>query len=68
MVGGPHAFLETLYAHLPLPPDTQIREFLATWKDYRERWSSKIDWLPRLLTHLYGEERAQRLLTDAGLA
>ncbi len=68
LVGGCDIFLNTLYAHLPVSEDEQVREFLITWKDNRDRLGSKTDWLPRFMTHVYGPEKAQQLLVDAGLA
>ena len=60
------SFMEVLKTSLP-DMENQIQEFLATWKDNRDRLGSKIEWLPGLLAHVYGSEKAKRLLVDAGL-
>ena len=67
VIGGPPRFIEGITRNLP-DVGGQIREFLATWKDNRDRLGYEIDWLPRHLTHVYGTERAQSLLAEAGLA
>lgn len=67
VVGGPPAFVEAIKRNLPGVED-QLQEFLLTWQDYRDRLGTQIDWLPELLRHIYGTEKAHRLLLEAGLA
>lgn len=62
VVAGSKQFLDTLFTHLPVSAELQIQEFLSTWKDNHTRLGSKIDWLPRLLRHVYGVEQAELLL------
>lgn len=66
VVGGPPRFIEALKANLP-GGESQVHEFLDTWKDNRDRLGYQIDWLQRLLAHVYGADRAQRLLVEADL-
>jgi len=68
IVGGCDPFLNTLFAHLSVSEAEQVNAFLSNWRDNYNRFGSKIDWLPRLMTHAYGVEEAQRLLMEAGLA
>jgi hypothetical protein len=66
VIGGPRRFMDVLSAKLP-DIDNQGKDFLATWKDRRNRLHSKIDWLPGLLTHVYGPDKAKELLAEVGL-
>ena len=50
----------------PIPAKQQVYEFLRDWKERKEQ-GAKMPWLLRLLTHVYGSERARRLLQDTGL-
>lgn len=67
VVGGPNRFIETLAAKFP-EVMTQTQNFLAAWKNNRDRYGVKIDWLPNLLAHLYGPETSHKLLMEAELA
>lgn len=67
VLGGPRQFVQAVTETLPNSV-SQVDKFIATWKQNQERFGSNLDWLPRLLEHVYGEERAQEMLVKAGLA
>jgi len=45
----------------------QLKEFLATCKYNRDELGYDFSWLPKFLEHLYGRERALRLLRETGM-
>ena len=45
----------------------QVGSFVAEWRRERDDWGHNIEWLPRLLEHLYGAEESQNLMLRAGL-
>jgi hypothetical protein len=67
VIGGSDLFLDTLFSHLLVSADQQLTEFLSTWKENYTRFQTDIAWLPELLAHVYGEEKAKVLLMQVGL-
>jgi hypothetical protein len=63
IIGGPAAFVEGVTKS----GDKQAERFVKAWKENQDRFGSKLDWLPRLLVHVYGDERTGKLLAEAGL-
>jgi hypothetical protein len=66
VLGGPAEFVQVVAQELPKLTD-QVENFVETWKKNQKRLGSKVDWLPRLLKHVYGDERAQDMLVKADL-
>lgn len=66
MVGGTAAFMDSLLVAMP-GLEIQVTEFLVTWKDNRDRLGSDVTWLPELLEHVYGPEKAYRLMQAIGM-
>jgi len=66
VLGGPAEFVQVVTQELPKLP-SQVENFLATWKKNQTRFGGNMDWLPRLLKHVYGDEQAQELIAKAGL-
>ena len=66
VLGGPAEFVQVVTQELPKLP-SQVENFLATWKKNQTRFGGNMDWLPRLLKHVYGDEQAQKLMAKAGL-
>jgi len=62
VAGGSARFIATLAANLTQPLAQQLDAFLREWKWRQTEWKSQLDWLPQLLRHLYGAERAAALL------
>ncbi len=67
LAAGDETFVETLVSGLD-PPDLEAHAllFLAQWVELRADTGQSYGWLPVLLAHLYGEERAAGLLERAG--
>jgi hypothetical protein len=66
LIGGSEKFIELLQKGIP-SIDDQIEEFLNEWKYNRDHYESSIEWVPRLLTHLYGPEKAATYLKKVNL-
>ena len=65
ILGGPQEFLAEIRQSVP-DIDRQIYGYLKEiqkWKKLSPN-ALRIDWLPRLLTHVYGSEVAERILED----
>lgn len=67
VLAGEEAFVQTLVSGLD-PPDLDAHAlgFLAQWVELQAATGQGYDWLPVLLAHLYGEERAAQLAGAAG--
>ena len=61
LVAGKGAFMDSLTMAMP-GLESQVNEFIATWKDNRDRLGSDVAWLTVLLTHVYGPKKAARLM------
>lgn len=66
VIGGSLNFFEMFRTNLP-DWESQTQEFLSLWKYNRDRLGSDVEWLPKFLAHVYGKEKAQRLLSDVDL-
>lgn len=75
LLGGSPEFIEGVRAGFP-ELDEQVYEFLQYWKDERDDalrrcrpdYISPIgNWLPGLLIHVYGAEKAEKLLQETEL-
>ena len=66
LLGGTPGFVARVESSVP-GLDEQVYGFLANWDYNRSNFDSAIDWLPRLLTHVYGDRRAAQLLEESGL-
>jgi hypothetical protein len=45
----------------------QVGAFVVEVRRWRDDWGTRIDWLPGLLEHLYGQQESRQLLFRAGL-
>lgn len=63
LIGGTERFISLLSQHLDLESD--VPGFLAYWKDVHQRLAVDIAWIPRLLHHIYGHEKATWYITEA---
>ena len=67
LVAGHLTFVETLVSGLDPPDlDAHALRFLAHWAELRASTGQASEWLPVLLAHLYGDERARELAEQAG--
>lgn len=66
VLGGSAEFVQAIVEMLP-DLVNQVEKFIAAWKQNHTRFGSNLDWLPGLLMHVYGEERAQEMLVKADL-
>ncbi len=66
-VGGPRAFVDEVRERLAIDEDEIVRDWLGYWEDAR-RPDFEPDWIPDLLEHLYGHERARAWLAGTSFA
>ena len=67
LVAGDETFVQTLVSGLDPPDlDAHALRFLAHFEDLRATFGQGYEWLPVLLTHLYGEEHARELAERGG--
>jgi hypothetical protein len=73
LAGGSPVFMEKLIellaasgGDLARSLDEQAVDFLDTWKIYRTHSRADFSWVPRLLTHVYGSDKAEVILRRAG--
>jgi len=68
LLGGTPEFIEEVQAAIP-DLDWQVYGFLRRLQGFKSDrpLSVTLDWLPGLLTHVYGSEAAEKLLQEAGL-
>lgn len=67
VIAGSKFFIKILFDNLPFSEDEYIFEFLELWKWFREDFISDIEWLPILLKHLFGKEKATEYLHKTGI-
>lgn len=65
LIGGATSFINVFFETLGQTRAEHAREFLEAWKMERDAIGAKIDWIPQLLLHIYGEEEARELLAEA---
>jgi hypothetical protein len=64
MLGGSSEFIEVFYKYLP-NLDNQVYDFLERMQDLRPDGSyKKIGWLSDMLSHVYGQESAEKMLKE----
>lgn len=66
IVGGPQLLIDTIREFTP-DLDYRVSLFINIWTQYHKDNKADIDWLPTLLAHIYGPERANKLILDANL-
>ncbi len=67
LLAGDETFVRTLVSGLDPPDlDDHALRFLAQWAELRASTRQRYEWLPVLLAHLYGDERADELAERAG--
>ena len=65
LVGGPRILIEMIQKSV-IDIDKRVQEFIKLWLYYHDQNQVRIDWLPGLLAHIYGNDDARRLLGEAG--
>lgn len=64
---GSTQFMEVVGRRVP-DLDQQVYQFLAYWRSYKtEGFRVETDWIASLLTQVYGQEVAEKMLQAAGL-
>ncbi len=66
LVGGPRLLISSIQNAVP-DVERRVQQFLDVWKYYFETNHVDLHWLPRMLTHVYGLEKARKLLLEAQL-
>jgi hypothetical protein len=61
LLGGTADFIEAIRQRVP-DLDQQVVAFIERWNNYKVDYNANIQWLPHLLTHVYGEAEAKKLL------
>jgi hypothetical protein len=65
LLGGTQVFFNTMREIIPGFDDiNQIQDFLTDWKHYNKEHGADINWIPRLLTHVYDTKVVQHLLEE----
>jgi hypothetical protein len=64
-LGGTKEFMSAVKEKFP-EINSQVYGFLDYWKEEEERFQFRTNWIPPLLTHLYGEKRCKELLQEVG--
>jgi hypothetical protein len=66
VLGGPKEFVHDVLKALP-DAVTNREKLMEYWKDNQARFGSNLDWLPRLVDHIYSDRVSGRVLskTDA---
>jgi hypothetical protein len=64
LVGGPDLLINNIHNSVP-DLDYRVNEFLNAWKGYHRRNKVDISWIPSMLSHVYGSEKAYDLLRQA---
>lgn len=65
VIAGQPEFMAALGKELDL--DAELDEFLRYWQSAHHDWKARIGWIPGLLNHIYGPDRAQAYLAHYGL-
>ena len=60
VVGGDERFIAVLRAHSPQDEDQMVRAFVRDWREVEQSGGS-VAWMPELLEHIFGSERAREL-------
>lgn len=66
VLGGSEEFIREFGKYLNF--EQELEKFLKTWQFNQVHSKSNIDWLPKLMNHVYGSERTQKLLLKYGLS
>ncbi len=66
VLGGEQQFIDVFFVELGTSVNEQVNTFLRDWKEDANMYSFNVAWIPPLLKHLFGEERAKEFLTDGG--
>lgn len=66
VIGGVSEFMDEIKEKLPYL-DKQYHEFIEDWKNNQLKLGAKIDWIPKLLEHVYGSERARQIVEEHSL-
>lgn len=63
LIGGTQEFIDRIVSRIP-EIQNQVYEFLAFWK-YHKSSGIDVSWIPLLLEHIYGKEKAHRILKNS---
>lgn len=64
-IAGSKKFISELGKHLDL--DEELNKFLRTWKYNQMHFKADLGWLPKFLSHIYGLEKAKKILLESSL-
>jgi hypothetical protein len=66
VIGGSSEFIYKLHELVP-DLDRQVYPFLEKFKSLNVMLHRDFDWIPKLLTHIYGQDKAKQLLEEMEL-
>ena len=66
LLGGTPEFMDIIEASVP-NLNTQVYGWFERFQDFKASWEPTLDWLPTILTHVYGRDVAQAMLQEADL-
>lgn len=67
IVGGSSTFVTALFDQLSSSPEIHTHNFLVAYKTDPYYFGNDANWLDGFLSHLYGHEKSQSLLSTVGL-
>jgi len=66
LLAGTQEFMDEVRRKIP-DLDQQVYGFLKIWQNHKTHsFGAKTDWLPGLLTQIYGHEKAENMLQEVG--
>ena len=63
VIGGVSEFIDEILKKLP-DLEKQYHEFIEDWKNNQLKLGARIDWIPKLLEHAYGSEKARQIMEE----
>lgn len=66
LVGGDKQLIDNILASVP-DLDDRLNQFFDAWKYYNKKNKVDIQWIVPMLSHVYGSEKAEKLIRNAGL-
>lgn len=67
VIGGTDEFLDAFFRHSKRSAEEHLQDFFEDMKYYKEKYGTYYDTLPKLLSIIFGPERASTLLSEYDL-
>lgn len=66
VMGGIPDFMDEIVKLVP-DLENQYNDFIEDWKNNQKFLSARVDWIPKLLEHVYGYEKANQIIEEHSL-